>query len=144
MRHEWHNDVMAIAGPHTKLGQRILAVIAIVFGLVTILVGGSVLAGADPGYIVFRPLLIYNATMGWAYVAAGIVTLRSLARGKFAAATIFLLNLLVLAGIGYLYATGHAVAINSILAMTLRTSVWLALFLGLAWLGRGSRVAGKL
>lgn len=123
---------MSTLSPHAKLDQRILAVVAIVFGLVTIVAGGSVLAGADPGYIVFRPLLIYNTTMGLAYVAAGIVTLRSLARGRFAAATIFLLNLLVLAGVSYLYAKGHAVAMNSVLAMTFRTSVWLALFLGLA------------
>ena len=123
---------MSTVGPYTKLGQRILAVAAIAFGLVTLVEGGKVLAGADPGYVVFRPLLIYNVIMGLAYVAAGIAMWRSLERGRFAAATIFLLNLLVLAGIGYLYANGYAIAKNSVFAMTVRTSVWLALFLGLA------------
>lgn len=130
---------MSTVGARTKLGQRILAGIAIAFGLLTIVEGGKVLAGADPGYVVFRPLLIYNATMGLAYVAAGIAMLWSLERGRFAAATIFLLNLIVLAGIGYMYAKGHAVAFDSVRAMTLRTVVWLALFIGLAWLGRRRR-----
>lgn len=45
--------------------RRVLALIALVFGLVTLVAGGRVLAGADPGYVVFRPLLLYNVAMGW-------------------------------------------------------------------------------
>lgn len=134
---------MSTVGSRTKLVRRILAGVAIAFGLLTIVEGGKVLAGADPGYVVFRPLLIYNATMGLAYVAAGIVMLWSIEKGRFAAAIIFLLNLLVLVAIGYLYAKGHAVAFDSVRAMTLRTVVWLALFVGLAWLGRPSRTTGS-
>jgi hypothetical protein len=133
---------MSTARPSSRLGQKILAFVAAAFGLVTIVAGGRVLAGADPGYIVFRPLLIYNATMGFAYLAAAIIMLRNLNRGKFAAATIFLLNLLVLGVIGSLYVAGSAVAIDSIRAMTFRTGVWLVLFLGLAWLGRASHTPG--
>lgn len=129
---------MNTARPSVTLVQKLLAFVAAAFGLATIYSGGRVLAGADPGYVVFRPLLIYNTAMGVAYVAAGIIMLRSLERGKFAAATIFLLNLVVFGVIGYLYAAGGAVAIDSIRAMTLRTGVWLVLFLGLAWLSRGS------
>ncbi|MDO8631094.1 MAG: hypothetical protein Q7R41_11440 [Phycisphaerales bacterium] len=130
---------MSTARPSVRLGQRILAFVATVFGFATVVAGGRVLAGADPGYVVFRPLVIFNTAMGVAYVASGIITLRSLGRGKFAAATIFVLNLLVLGVIGYLYSAGSAVAIDSIRAMTFRTGVWLALFLGLAWLGQVSR-----
>ena len=126
-----------------RLGQRILASVAAVFGLATLVAGGRVLAGADPGYVVFRPLVIFNTAMGVAYVASGIITLRSLERGRFAAATIFVLNLFVLGVIGYLYSTGSAVAIDSIRAMTFRTGVWLVLFLGLAWLSRGSHAPGS-
>ena len=43
-------------------------------------------------------------------------------------------NLCVLGAIGYLYSTGGAVAVDSLRAMTLRTGVWLVLFLALAWL----------
>ena len=125
-----------------RLMQRTLAFVAVAFGLATLVSGGRVLTGADPGYVVFRPLLIFNTAMGVAYLAAGIITLRSLERGKRAAATIFLLTLLVLGGIGSLYAAGSAVAIDSIRAMTFRTGVWLVLFLGLAWLSRGSHAQG--
>ena len=111
-----------------------MALAAALFGLATIIAGSRVLTGSDPGYIVFRPLLIYNTAMGIAYVAAGIIAWRSFDRGKYAAATIFVLNFLVLGAIGYLYATGSAVAIDSIRTMILRTVVWLMLFLGLAWM----------
>ncbi|MDT8388664.1 MAG: hypothetical protein RQ736_14255 [Thiogranum sp.] len=124
--------------PPVGIPRKILAFVAAAFGVLTVVAGGRVLAGADPGYIVFRPLLIFNTAMGAAYLAAAIVMLRSLEGGNLAAAAIFLLNLLVLGAIGYLYATGGAVAIDSVRAMTLRTGVWLFLFLGLVWLGRRS------
>ena len=124
-----------------RLVQGVLALVAVLFGLVTIVAGARVLAGSNPGYIVFWPLLIYNTAMGIAYVAAGAITWRNLERGKYAAATIFFLNLLVLGTIGYLYSVGSSVAIESLRAMTLRTVVWLALFHGLAWLGRRSSLS---
>lgn len=123
---------------NSRLLQNILALVGVLFGLVTLFAGTRVLLGADPGYIVFRPLLIYNTAMGVAYIAAGVMAWRSLVRGRQAAAAIFVLNLLVLAAIGTLYATGKAVAIESVHAMTLRSVVWLVLFVGLAWLARRS------
>jgi hypothetical protein len=110
--------------------------VASAFGVATVIAGGRVLAGADPGYVVFRPLLIFNTAMGVAYLAAGIITWRSLERGRVAAAAVFFLNLVVLGAIGYLYAAGGAVAVESIRAMAFRAGVWLVLFLGLAWLNR--------
>lgn len=127
---------------YERISQDILALAAVLFGLATIIAGTRVLVGADPGYIVFRPLLIYNAAMGIAYVAAGIIMWRSLDHGKYAAATIFVLNFLVLGTIGYLYAVGSAVAIQSICAMTFRTLVWLILFLGLAWMSHRDKISG--
>ena len=118
----------------SRLRQRTVAVVAAVFGLATIVAGGRVLTGwSDPGYVVYRPLLIYNTAMGVAYLAAGIVIWRSLHWGKFAAAVIFVLNLVVLVAIVWLYAAGGSVAIDSLRAMTFRTAVWLALFVGLVW-----------
>lgn len=116
--------------------QAILAAVAVLFGIATVAAGSRVLLGADPGYLVFRPLLIYNTVMGLAYIAAGIVAWRSIAKGRFAAAVIFTLNLIVLGGVVYLYATSAAVAVDSVRAMVLRTVVWLVLFAGLAWLSR--------
>jgi hypothetical protein len=125
---------------YTSALQRIFALVAILFGLATVVAGLRVLTGSDPGYVVFRPLLIYNAAMGLAYVAAGIIAWRSADQGKYIAGTIFVLNILVLGAIGYLYTTGNAVAIDSIRAMTLRSAVWLVLFLGLAWTSYRNRL----
>lgn len=119
---------------YVKTFQRALALAGILFGLATVAVGIRVLGGSDPGYIVFRPLLMYNTAMGMAYVAAGVIAWHSSYRGKYAAATIFVLNTFVLLVIGYLYTTGNAIAIDSLRAMTLRTVVWFALFLGFVWI----------
>jgi len=125
----------------TVFVMRLLAaVIAGLFGVATLFAGGSVLLGSDPGYVVFRPLLIYNTIMGVAYLAAGITLWRSIILGKYAAGVIFLLNILVLLGITLVYRSGGAVAVESLSAMTLRTVVWLVLFLVASWLSR-SRTA---
>ncbi len=124
----------------SRLMQNILALVAVVFGLVTIVSGSRVLLGADPGYIVFQPLLLFNTAMGFIYVGAGVAAWRNLARGRTMAGAIFALNLVVLAATAALYSSGDSVAIESVRAMTLRTVVWLALFAGFAWLMRASAV----
>ena len=117
--------------------QRIMATVAVVFGIVTIIAGSRVLTGTDPGYTVFQPLLVYNTLMGVAYIAGGLMIWRNIRRGKYVAASIFTLNLIVLGGIAYLYFVSDGVAVDSLRAMTLRTVVWLVLLLGSMWLGRG-------
>lgn len=128
---------------HRRTLQRTLALAASLFGLVTIVAGVRVLLGSDPGYIIFLPLLIYNTVMGMAYVIGGIIAWRNIERGKHAAAVILVLNCVVLGLIGFLYVAGSPVAVESLRAMTLRTVVWLALFLGFAWLGRKNAVSGR-
>jgi hypothetical protein len=125
-----------------RLIQRALALVAVLFGIATIVAGGRVLAGSDPGYIVFRPLLIFNTAMGLAYVIGGVVAWRSSKPGAYVAAVIFCLNCAVLVMIGYLYETRDVVAVESLRAMTLRTVVWLALFLGLGWVSRAESSKG--
>lgn len=120
----------------TRLTQRSVAIVAVLFGLATVFAGGRVLLGADPGYVVFRPLLIFNAGMGLAYIVAGILTRRNLSHGRRAAAAIFGLNLVVLAVIVVLYRSGKAIAGDSLRAMTFRTAVWLILLLALVWASR--------
>ena len=117
-----------------KITQSVLALVATLFGLATIFAGTRVLLGSDPGYIVFRPLLIYNTAMGIVYVAAGIIIWRNFKQGMYVAAAIFFLNLVVLAAIYFLYTEGSSIAVDSLRAMSLRTVVWLALFAGLVWL----------
>ena len=117
-----------------KITQNALALVAVLFGLVTIFAGTRVLLGSDPGYIVYRPLLIYNVVMGIVYVSAGIIALQNVKQGMYVAAVIFALNLVVLTTIYYLYTEGSSIAIDSLRAMTLRTVVWFALFAGFGWL----------
>ena len=119
-----------------KIIQTILASIAALFGLVTIFVGISVLLGSDPGYVVYRPLLIYNTTMGIAYVAASITIWRNFTKSIYLAASIFFLNLIVLALIYFLYTKGSLIAVDSLRAMSVRTAVWLVLVAAIAWLSR--------
>lgn len=126
--------------PTMRVIRGAAASIAVLFGVATLVVGGRVLLGADPGYAVFRSLLVYNVAMGAAYVAAGVTIWRSPAWGRNFAGAIFVLNLVVLASIAFLYRSGGAVAVESLRAMTLRTVVWLVLFLAAARLAR-SRAA---
>jgi hypothetical protein len=98
------------ASRSVRFMQLLVAVIAGLFGVATLFAGGSVLLGSDPGYVVFRPLLIYNTIMGVAYLAAGTTILRSLILGKYAAGAIFFLNILVLLGITLVYRSGGPVA----------------------------------
>lgn len=122
--------------------QKILALAALLFGLTTIAAGVRVLTGTGPGYLVFRPLLIYNTLMGLVYVAGGVIAWCNIKRAASVAAVIFLLNLIVLGAIGYLYLVSNAVALESLRAMTFRTLVWLVLFFGFAWLSRRRPYAG--
>ena len=122
-----------------KITQNILVTVAILFGLLTIFAGTRVLLGSNPGYVVFRPLLIYNAAMGIVYVAAGIIAWRNIKQGMYVAAAIFVLNLIVLTAIFFLYKEGNSIAVDSLRAMSLRTVVWFTLFAGLWWLCRSNR-----
>lgn len=124
------------AGAPRRAVRPIAAAFAILFGVATLVAGTRVLLGADPGYVVFRPLLVFNVAMGLAYLLTGIAIGRGLAWSASAAGAIFLLNLLVLAGIFVLHRRGGAIAVESLRAMTLRTAVWLVLFLAVRRLGR--------
>lgn len=121
--------------PTNKL-QRALIVVALLFGLLTLFAGGRVLLGADPGYVVVRPLLLFNTVMGAAYVATAVLLRRDLRRGRSAAGAIALLNLLVLGSLLIYAGGGGSVAGDSFAAMVLRTVVWAALFIAAGWVLR--------
>lgn len=108
------------------------SVVALIFGVLTVASGVGVLLGADPGYAVFRPLLIFNTTMGFAYAATGLLAWRCSRLSLWASAGIALLNLAALAFIAWLYSSEGLVAVTSLQAMTLRTAVWAAIFFLLA------------
>jgi hypothetical protein len=118
--------------------QRTASTVAVVFGLATILAGGRVLAGADAGYAVYRPLLVFNTVMGAAYVAAGVAICHGFPWSRVATGVIAALNLAALGAILAMYSTGGAIAVDSLRAMALRAAVWLALFMAVVALRRAS------
>ncbi len=117
-----------------KITKIVLILIAALYGLMTIFVGTRTLLGADPGYVVFKPLLIYNAIMGIVYVTTSVIAWRNLKQGMYLAAAIFALNLVALIVIYFLSTNGYAIAADSLRAMSIRTGVWLVLFAGFGWL----------
>lgn len=127
--------------PSRSRVQQSAAAVAVLFGLATLGAGGSVLAGRDAGYLVFRPLLIFNTVMGVGYIFTGIVAWGRASSGRNAAAVILALNLLVLGRVALLYRASAGVAIDSVRAMILRSAVWFALLLVFGWASRKSRDA---
>lgn len=125
-----------------KITKYILVTVAVLFGFLTIFAGTRVLLGSNPGYIVYQPLLIYNAVMGVVYVISGIIAWRNIKQGMYVAAAIFVLNFIVLTAIFFLYTEGNSIAVDSLRAMSLRTVVWFALFAGFWWLCRSNKFNG--
>lgn len=120
----------------SSVWTRGIAGIALVFGVATVAAGASVLAGRDTGYLVYRPLLIFNTAMGVAYAAAAVLIWRDLVRGRLAATVILALNLAMLGLVVYLFRTSDVVAVDSVRAMIFRSAVWLLIFGVLVWIGR--------
>ena len=123
---------------HRRKAIMAVAIAAVLFGVVTAIVGARALLGAGPGYVVYLPLLRFNTIMGIVYVAVGVIAWRNLKLGLYGAAAICVLNLFALGAIGYLYTPDGPIARESLQAMTLRTIVWLVLLLVLAWASRRS------
>ncbi len=117
----------------TKNIQVVTAVVAILFGILTVFAGTRVLLGANPGYEVFQPLLAFNTSMGFIYIVAGIFVWKNLSKGKTIAAVIFVLNFIVLMVIAYLYVFSNSIAIESLGAMSFRSLLWLILLALLTW-----------
>jgi hypothetical protein len=114
--------------------ERSAAVVGFVFGLATLAAGGGVLLGRDPGYIVYRPLLLFNTAMGFAYVYAAWQAWMRSTVGRTAAGAVFAANAAMLLWIVYQFRTrAEVVAMDSVRAITLRTVVWLVLWAVLAW-----------
>lgn len=126
-----------VIGTSLKVLQRVLAAIAAVFGIATLFAGGRVLLGADPGYVVYRPLLVFNTAMGAAYLLTGVLGWFDAQRARRGAAVIAAINLLVLGGVIWLSLDrAGIVARESVVAMAFRSLVWLGLWAGFARVGR--------
>lgn len=121
------------------LSSQISGVIAILFGLATLAAGTAVLTGRDPGYLVYRPLLMFNTIMGVVYLLAGVLAWRRAPSAWKAAAGIAGVNIAVLIYVVMLYRGGGPTAVDSVRAMSLRAAVWVVLTVVLLWSSRARR-----
>ena len=120
------------------------SVFAVLFGLLTLKEGSTVLFGGEAArtaagaYVPF--VLWFNFLAGFAYVAAGLALWRRLGWAAWLALCIGLATALVFAAFGIHVLTGGAFEVRTVAAMALRTTVWLGIAI-LAWRLRPGRAA---
>ncbi len=116
-----------------------IAAIALIFGAMTLFSGGSVLfidgqARADAGNYV--PIIVwFNFIAGFFYIAAGIGIIRWRKWGLTLSGTIFVATVIAFIGLAGHIATGGSYEMRTVIAMALRSFVWLAIVIavGAAW-----------
>ncbi len=108
----------------TRSLPRIAGGVAIGFGVLTVISGGSTLLGAlDMGS--FVPFVLwFNTAAGLVYVVAGIGLWLGLRWAFPLSLAIFAATLLVFAGFGVHVARGGAYEARTVFAMALRVGVW--------------------
>lgn len=119
--------------------MRAVAVVAVLFGALTVWSGGNVLFGngaqAAGNYVPF--VLWFNFLAGFAYIAAGVGLWRRRPWATALAAALAALTALVFVAFGIHVARGGAFETRTVLAMTLRTGLWAAIA-ALAWFSGSS------
>jgi hypothetical protein len=119
-----------------------LAVVAVVFGIATVLSGGRALFGGPEARAAVGNavpfVLWFNTLAGFVYIAAGIGLWRARPWAPRLAWLIAIATLFVFVAFAVHVATGGAFEMRTVGAMTLRSLVWLAI----AWLG-WSRLAAE-
>lgn len=120
-----------------------LAIVAVVFGIATVLSGGRALFGGPEAREAVGDavpfVLWFNTFAGFAYIAAGIGLWRARPWAPRLAWLIAIATLIVFAAFAVHVATGGAYEMRTVGAMTLRSLVWLAI----AWLGWHRLAAGE-
>ncbi len=114
-----------------RVWLRVLGVVGILFGLMTLREGGAVLfvdgaaREAAGDYVPF--VLWFNFLAGFAYVAAGIGLWLGRALAARVALGIGVATLLVFGALGVHIATDGAYETRTVVAMTLRSTIWLVI-----------------
>ena len=112
-----------------KNRHRLVAIPALILGLVSIKEGGSVLLGlSTKTYPVLTWLVMYNVALGFVSVIAGGGLWMQRTWGSVLAAVILFCHGLVFLGLVDLYMFVKTVSTVSIMAMLFRTAVWLVLY----------------
>ena len=117
-----------------RAALRVAAVVAVVFGAVTVFAGGNVLFGsgakAAGSYVPF--VVWFNFLAGFAYVAAGFGLWNARPWATALALGLAVLTALVFAAFGAYAGSGGAFEPRTVAAMTLRTALWTFIAV-LAW-----------
>ena len=125
-----------------NLWLRGASVLAVLFGLMTLKEGGTVLFGSETArtaagaYVPF--VLWFNFLAGFAYVAAGLALWWRQSWAAGLALGIALATALVFAAFGFYVLNGGAYESRTVTALALRTTVWLVIGV-LAWRMRPGR-----
>ena len=117
----------------------LIALIAMVFGAMTLFSGGAVLfadgqARADAGnYVPF--ILWFNFIAGFFYIAASVGIFTWQKWGLIFSRLIFIATVIASIGLAGYIATGGSFEMRTVMAMVLRSIVWLAIAItiGTAW-----------
>jgi hypothetical protein len=102
------------------------ALLAIAFGLLTIMSGGTALFGAVDMGAVVPFVLWFNFLAGFAYVAGGILLWKGSRWSFLVALAILLATVMTFAAFGWSAASGTPFEMRTVVAMTLRTGFWAA------------------
>jgi hypothetical protein len=108
---------------------RITGGVAIAFGLLTVVSGGTTLLGALEMGAVVLFVLWFNTLAGLAYVVAGLVLWQGRRWAYPLSLAIFAATLLVFVAFGLHVAQGGAFEMRTVYAMALRSAVWGAIAL---------------
>jgi hypothetical protein len=122
--------------PRSSIGRLILGVLAVLFGFATLAEGSQVLFGseaarAEAGNVV-PFVLMFNFGAGFLYVTSGLATLFKRDFTVWVARALAVSTLLVFAAFGVHVLAGGAHETRTIVAMTVRSSFWVAQALLLA------------
>lgn len=113
-----------------RLGMRIAAGVAVLFGLLTIVSGGRALFGGPEARAAVGDavpfVLWFNTLAGFAYVVAGGGLFARQGWAVWLSAAILMATLAVFAAFGLHVLQGGAYETRTVGAMTLRAAVWLA------------------
>jgi len=120
------------ATTNNKITMFIMALITVLFGIMTIKSGGQVLFGdesyriAAGDYVAF--VLWFNFIAGFTYIVAGIGIAMQKQWSVWLSLLITTSTLLVFAMFGWHIFTGGAYEERTVAAMTLRSTVWTVIF----------------
>lgn len=117
------------------VGRVAAGLLAVFFGVMTVVEGGSVLFGGPDARVaagaVVPFVLWFNFSAAFVYVATGALALADRGVALSLARLLAAANLIVFAALGIHIATGGAFEPRTVVAMTIRSAFWIALALAL-------------